>query len=203
MADIHKDTGVASSQPQVTSALQPELAAPSQHAEVGRPQEAVVGANTGAGAIPAQELPSNPIQPLQAAPPAYVESYVPQKQQPQNPDNQQMVTPLHLVSIQPTWIDCPYCRKRTMTRTEEHGEGMQIVVGAVLCLICICLAVVPCVAHWFEETEVYCSDKECNKIIGVIPHGGQIQLRGVDERMNVPSVHPAPQQPPMVAQPQH
>ncbi|KAI9898103.1 hypothetical protein N3K66_006463 [Trichothecium roseum] len=81
---------------------------------------------------------------------------------PMNPHAaQQKVTPLHLLSETPQWIDCHFCRQRTKTVVKKDGAGLQFLTGAVLCLVCICLAPLPCCLNWFEETHWYCSN--CNK----------------------------------------
>ncbi|KAI1660527.1 hypothetical protein F4813DRAFT_350208 [Daldinia decipiens] len=54
-----------------------------------------------------------------------------------------MVTPLDRLDKYPQWIDCPACKRRTRTNVTEEGGGMQIVVGALLCCVCPCLACLP------------------------------------------------------------
>lgn len=41
----------------------------------------------------------------------------------------EMVTPLQSLGENPTWIDCPFCRKRTMTRTSKEGSSAQTYVS--------------------------------------------------------------------------
>ena len=40
----------------------------------------------------------------------------------------QKVTPLHMLSESPDWIDCPMCHTRARTRVQTEGEGMQLYV---------------------------------------------------------------------------
>ncbi|KAI1407948.1 hypothetical protein F5Y13DRAFT_115371 [Hypoxylon sp. FL1857] len=84
------------------------------------------------------------------------------------------VTPLHQLNEFPTWIDCPYCKKRTMTKITKEDTSMQMVVGLVLCLFCVCLACAPCLCGWFQNTHIHCSS--CGARIATIPHDGPIQL---------------------------
>ncbi|KAI0838523.1 hypothetical protein F5Y06DRAFT_48470 [Hypoxylon sp. FL0890] len=84
------------------------------------------------------------------------------------------VTPLHLLPPEPTWIDCPYCKKQAMTKITTEGSSMQMAMGLVLCLFCICLACAPCMCGCFENTHIHCSN--CNTRVATIPHDGPIQV---------------------------
>ncbi|KAI1453637.1 hypothetical protein F4805DRAFT_442595, partial [Annulohypoxylon moriforme] len=85
--------------------------------------------------------------------------------------------PLQNLTDAPTWIDCPFCKKRAMTKISKEGSSMQMVMGFVLCLCCICLACLPCVCGWFETTHIYCTS--CDRRIATIPVDGPIQLAPV------------------------
>jgi len=77
------------------------------------------------------------------------------------------------------------------------------ILGAVLCLVCICLTCVPCCAGWFERTNISCA--RCNKLVAVIPYDGPIRVMPTVEQTLQPTqhaTHPKAQEP-MVATPQH
>ncbi|KAL2126519.1 hypothetical protein VTI74DRAFT_779 [Chaetomium olivicolor] len=161
----------------------------------------------------AQTTPAPAPQPIEAAPPAYTpvasspnppdanntasEMRAPVKGLPNLPADQNLakplpmppqqpilgVTPLNILGDQPQWIDCPFCQRRTMTRIGKEGTPMQLIAGALCCLFCVCLACVPCIAGWFEETKYYCS--QCHKKVAMRSDRGAITVYGPS--MVVPS----------------
>ncbi|ATY62271.1 LPS-induced tumor necrosis factor alpha factor [Cordyceps militaris] len=86
------------------------------------------------------------------------------------------VVPLHQLADTPQSVDCPFCHKRTKTVVKKEGGSMQFIVGGVLCLVCICLTCLPCMLHWFEDTDWFCS--ECNNKIAMRRNEGAIQVLG-------------------------
>uniref|UniRef100_A0A0B7KG97 LITAF domain-containing protein n=1 Tax=Bionectria ochroleuca TaxID=29856 RepID=A0A0B7KG97_BIOOC len=86
----------------------------------------------------------------------------------------QMVTPLASLGDHPQFIDCPFCNRRAQTRLNKKGGSMQIVVGAVLCLFCVCLTCLPCILHWCENTEYYCTN--CNQKLALRTYDGAMQV---------------------------
>ena len=50
------------------------------------------------------------------------------------------------------------------------------VAGVACCLLCVCLACVPCLAHWFEETNYFCS--QCNKKVAKRSDSGVMVVYG-------------------------
>ncbi|KAG5995726.1 hypothetical protein E4U54_002789 [Claviceps lovelessii] len=154
-------------------------------------------------AAPMAQTSDNTIQPVpQALPPPYdqaknssqdqspqgqnqnqiPQSQLPQYQNPQAqnyPQNAQpipTVIPLNQLSDQPQWIDCPFCHKRAMTVVRREGTSMQIVIGAVLCLVCVCLTCLPCLAGWFEDTQYRCSS--CNSMVALRRYDGPLEVLG-------------------------
>ena len=128
----------------------------------------------------------------------------------------QKVTPLHLLSERPEYVDCQFCKKRTRTRVETKGTALQVyvlvfysltstssgyplswsplltcddpgfsVTGAVLCFICICLTPLPCILHWFEQTNWYC--EQCGKQIATRTPNSQIYVIPPPEVASQPS----------------
>ncbi|KAI1759689.1 hypothetical protein GGR53DRAFT_512858 [Hypoxylon sp. FL1150] len=91
--------------------------------------------------------------------------------------NAPMVTPLHMLTENPTMIDCPFCRQRAMTRVTKEGTSTQTLAGVVLCLFCVCLACLPCVAGWCENVNIFCSS--CSNRVATIPHDGPLMLAPV------------------------
>ncbi|KAI1103392.1 hypothetical protein F4804DRAFT_310302 [Jackrogersella minutella] len=83
-------------------------------------------------------------------------------------------TPLQQLTENPTWIDCPFCKKRTKTKVTKEGTATQSLVGFILCLCCVCLACLPCMCGWFEITYICCSS--CNARVATIPVDGPLQL---------------------------
>ncbi|CAJ2502641.1 Uu.00g100350.m01.CDS01 [Anthostomella pinea] len=81
----------------------------------------------------------------------------------------QVVTPLHQLTDTPLWINCPFCNKRTKTQSSVEGTAMQILSSVLCCLICVPLVCLPCVCHWFEETNIFCS--ACRNRVAVISDG--------------------------------
>lgn len=100
-----------------------------------------------------------------------------------------MVVPLSRLTETPAMIDCPFCHRRAMTKTNKEGTPMQILAGAVLCIFCICLACVPCLAGWCEDTHIHCS--LCGKKVATIPHDGTIQVHDTEMNSHVPSQYAA------------
>lgn len=86
------------------------------------------------------------------------------------------VTPLNQLSNTPQWIVCPFCHRCTKTTVRQEGESTQIIVGAVLCLVCVCLACLPCMLHWFEDTVWHCS--ECKNKVAMRRNEGAIEIFG-------------------------
>ncbi|KAI1379206.1 hypothetical protein F4677DRAFT_361692 [Hypoxylon crocopeplum] len=105
----------------------------------------------------------------------------------------QRATPLHMLTAQPTWIDCPSCGRRTLTKTTTEGTSMQAVTGVLLCLFCVCLACLPCMCGWFENVHVYCSS--CNFKVATILHDGPVVTYGQPQQQQYPQQQ-QPQQPP-------
>ncbi|KAH6640118.1 hypothetical protein F5144DRAFT_504171 [Chaetomium tenue] len=163
-----------------------------------------------------QPQPAPATQDIEAAPPAYAPRTADEPANPNQAPNQQPapvkdmptdlnaeqpqspapmeaqqpvlgVIPIHQLGDQPQWIDCPFCHQRTMTRVATEGTSMQIVAGVLCCLLCVCLACVPCMAHWFEETNYFCS--KCHNKVATRPESGPIVVHGPVAA--VPSKHAA------------
>lgn len=114
----------------------------------------------------------------------------------------QKVTPLHLLSDRPEFVDCQMCEQRARTRVEKKGEGMQFLTGALLCLVCICLAPLPCCLHWFEQTNWYCD--KCGKQIATRTPESPVHVLPPPHALSVPSQYgPGPQGPPHGHPPPH
>ncbi|KAK3402411.1 hypothetical protein B0T20DRAFT_346455 [Sordaria brevicollis] len=102
------------------------------------------------------------IEEVSQPPPAYQPPTKMEQPQGQQPHLVPGVIPLeNLNGEMPQWIDCPFCQRRTQTRVDKEGSSMQILTGFLCCLVCVCLACVPCMAGWFEEYHYFCSG--CNK----------------------------------------
>ncbi|TQV98877.1 hypothetical protein V2A60_007423 [Cordyceps javanica] len=136
----------------------------------------------------------------QVLPPSYDQAKVaPQGVPVPGPNNgvPATVVPLNMLGDQPQPIDCPFCHRRTMTEIRKEGSSMQILVGALFCLVCVCLTCVPCLAHWFEDAEYRCS--QCKNMVARRRHDGPLEVLG--PQAAVYSQYGA--QPQMNAQPQH
>ncbi|KAK9771084.1 hypothetical protein SCAR479_12208 [Seiridium cardinale] len=104
-------------------------------------------------------------------------------------------TPLHLLGEASAIIDCPYCNQRAPTRVDEHDSSMTIVAGIGLGILCICAACLPCLLHWFQDVDHFCS--HCNQRVAHVPHGGIAQ---VIQPQQVPQGYTMEQQPQYGAQ---
>ncbi|KAI0121796.1 hypothetical protein F4814DRAFT_190769 [Daldinia grandis] len=104
--------------------------------------------------------------------------------------DQPMVTPLERLDEHPRWIDCPACKRRTRTKVEKEGGGMQILVGFFLCCVCPCLACLPCMGGWFENTRIICSDCQAN--VANISHDDRVQVVPRYRAIQQPSVYYQP-----------
>ncbi|KAI0196868.1 hypothetical protein F4808DRAFT_302766 [Astrocystis sublimbata] len=109
----------------------------------------------------------DPIDPVSAP----VARNVPKVVEEQNP---RMVTPLHKLTDSPTYIDCPFCHRRAMTRVSKEGDDMQCIASVLCCLICICLACLPHAAGWCENANIFCTS--CGNKVAVVPHDGAVQV---------------------------
>lgn len=145
---------------------------------------------------PAQQDPIQQ-QPLQHT--GIPDNYASKQAEAMNPNAVPLVTPVNMLQGEtPQYIDCPWCYQRALVTTERHGSSMQMLTGLVCCLICVCLACVPCIAGWFEETEYRCS--ACKKLVAKRDDNGAIHVHGppVLVPSNMPAapqpVHPAPAQ---------
>ncbi|KAH7322704.1 hypothetical protein B0I35DRAFT_407154 [Stachybotrys elegans] len=110
-----------------------------------------------------------------------------------NTGNADKVTRLTHLGPMPEWIDCPFCKQRTKTNVVQSGGGMQFLTGTLLCLVCICLAPLPCMLHWFEETQWFCTG--CNKVVATKRHDMPVQPVATYEEQHTDSRFQAPQQP--------
>ncbi|KAK4187728.1 hypothetical protein QBC35DRAFT_221251 [Podospora australis] len=162
MAELHSPSG----------APPPEYSPPA-------PQQSGV---TAAGAAPVVGTGEVPAPAVQSPPPAVTAE--PKggatAQQPMNagpyPPGTVLVTPITQMGEQTQLIDCPFCLKRTKIRVHKEGTAMQVVTGVLCCLLCVCLACVPCLAHWFENTEYYCAT--CNKKLAEETDDGHYSVFG-------------------------
>ncbi|OAA45077.1 LPS-induced tumor necrosis factor alpha factor [Metarhizium rileyi] len=63
----------------------------------------------------------------------------------------------------------------TVCPLNQLGEQPHV-VGAVLCLFCVCLACLPCLAGWFEDTVYRCS--RCHNTVAVRRDNGRVDIFG-------------------------
>ncbi len=69
----------------------------------------------------AAEQPAGPVRDLPA------DLNTPQQQSPMTPQHPVAgVTPLNQLGDRPQWIDCPFCKRRTLTRLDKEGTPMQM-----------------------------------------------------------------------------
>ncbi|ORY68405.1 uncharacterized protein BCR38DRAFT_481896 [Pseudomassariella vexata] len=120
------------------------------------------------------------VSPIQSPPAAHNGAPTPQHP----PQNIMMIqpTPLNGLGALPAVIDCPYCHRRTQTRVHEEDSSMTIVAGIALGCLCICLACLPCILHWCQNIDHYCTG--CNQRVVHIQHGGVPQV--IAPPQNVP-----------------
>ncbi|KAI1489128.1 hypothetical protein F5X96DRAFT_642342 [Biscogniauxia mediterranea] len=131
-----------------------------------------VHSDTPEGPAPVKSLPPSLIQEEYSPQPnASVAEKVPRIVE---EGNNRRVTPLNLLTKEPAWIDCPFCKRTSKTQCTTTGSNMQTVAGVLLCLFCICLACVPCMCGWCEKTTIFCAS--CGNKVATIPEDGQIQV---------------------------
>lgn len=148
-------------QPQAAPSVADIEAAPPAYAPRGTEEPADPNQVPGQQPAPVKEMPTNlNAQQPQSATPMAAQQPVPG------------VIPINQLGDRPQWIDCPFCNQRTMTRVTTEGTSMQIVAGVLCCLLCVCLACVPCMAHWFEETYYFCS--KCHNKVATRLESGTI-----------------------------
>ncbi|KAJ2976331.1 hypothetical protein NQ176_g5016 [Zarea fungicola] len=120
--------------------------------------------------------PTPQVEAHQVLPPTYDQSKAASQGMPVPGAGFATVVPLNMLGDQPQPIDCPFCRQRTMTEIRREGSSMQIIVGALFCLVCVCLTCVPCLAGWFEDMEYRCS--QCKNMVARRRHDGPLELLG-------------------------
>ncbi|KAI1175535.1 hypothetical protein F4777DRAFT_321626 [Nemania sp. FL0916] len=125
------------------------------------------------GPAPPTSLPPALIQEEYVAPAAApIADNIPQVVEVPNPPD---VTPLQHLTEEPTYIDCPFCNRRALTRITKEGDSQQSLASLVCCLICLCFACLPQLAGWCENVHVWCT--ACGRKVAMIPHnGGPVQL---------------------------
>lgn len=119
-----------------------------------------------------QHQPQTPLSPIP-------DSYAQKNTETMNPHHNgiPLVTPINMLQGEsPQWIDCPWCYQRTQVTVERHGTSMQMLTGILCCLFCVCLACVPCIAGWFEETQYSCGN--CKKLVARRDDNGTINVFG-------------------------
>ncbi|KAI0158125.1 hypothetical protein GGR57DRAFT_35924 [Xylariaceae sp. FL1272] len=109
--------------------------------------------------------------PKPIAPP--VVDYVSQVVELQNP-----VTPLWRLGPDPTYIDCPFCHNRAITRIVkarccEHTCQSRL-AGAVCHFVCICRTCMPCLAGRCKNCTIYCTS--CGNKVALIPRDGPVRV---------------------------
>ncbi|KAH9227930.1 hypothetical protein K456DRAFT_1765521 [Colletotrichum gloeosporioides 23] len=158
----------------------------------------IVAATADASPAPATELPADVRNVGQTTTTPPVEQQKGADQKPA-PPTIQGVTPLHMLGDKPQPIDCPFCMRRTMTIVDTEGTSMQMLAGALCCLLCVCLTCVPCIAGWCEDTHYSCGN--CHKRVATRPYDGPIQVFGPHGQMfpMVPSQY-EPMAPPVAEQ---
>lgn len=87
-----------------------------------------------------------------------------------------IITPLNQIGERTQWIQCPFCLQTSKIQVRKEGSTMQVVAGVLCCLLCVCLACVPCLAHWFEDTEYRCAT--CHKIVATENYDGIYKTHG-------------------------
>ncbi|GAW23121.1 hypothetical protein ANO14919_126710 [Xylariales sp. No.14919] len=103
--------------------------------------------------------------------------------------NPRMVTPLHRLTEDPAWIDCPFCKNITKTSVTKKGDSQQTLAAVICCLIFLPLVCVPGLCGWCENIHIFCS--ECRREVATIPHDGSIQVMAVGQEQGlVPSKYP-------------
>ncbi|KAF6798773.1 hypothetical protein CSOJ01_12662 [Colletotrichum sojae] len=136
--------------------------------------ESIATTMQGTGPAPTKDMPASLIQDenITSPPPTYQKAGPTITPLPAA----DAVTPLQMLGDKPQLIDCPFCQKRTMTDISKEGTSMQMVVGALCCLFCICLTCVPCIAGWFEDIHYSCG--HCHQRVATRPYNGTIQVFG-------------------------
>ncbi|WQF78567.1 Putative LITAF domain containing protein [Colletotrichum destructivum] len=180
--------------PEATPAPQP-LSAEIQPPPPAYAKEPPATTMDGSRPAPATEMPTSPSQPEQQQ---HTTTPAGQKSAPAPAPALATVTPLHMLGDEPAFIDCPFCQTRAMTNISKDGSGMQMVAGALCCLLCVCLTCVPCIAGWFEDTNYTCAN--CRKTVATRPYDGPIRVFGPQPYGAVPSQYQSP--PPPVAEKQ-
>ncbi|KAL0939645.1 uncharacterized protein CTRU02_206255 [Colletotrichum truncatum] len=160
------------SQPQTVTAEAPQVAAVQQPAPTHERDATTAATTQETSPAPATDLPTN-LNAHSMAPPTNEKG---NQSAALPPVMIQGVTPLHMLSDSPQWIDCPFCQSRTTTVVDTEGTSMQILAGALCCLVCVCLTCVPCLAGWCEDTHFSCSN--CRQRVATRPHDGPIQVFG-------------------------
>ena len=109
------------------------------------------------------------------------------------PGGTRMVARLDSLGDTPQDIDCPYCQRQTRTRVEQHASTMTILAGVLVGLFCICLAWIPCAAHFAYDKEWYCGS--CGAKLAYRQHESSPVVLHPQESSNYPAAAPQQQYP--------
>ncbi|KAI0906892.1 hypothetical protein F4824DRAFT_483087 [Ustulina deusta] len=120
------------------------------------------------GPAPSTSLPQALIQEEHIAPAvAPIADNMPHIIEERNPP---MVTPLNRLTATPAYIDCPFCKTRSLTRIEKEGDSQQTIASVLCCIFCLCFACIPHLAGWCENVNIFCTS--CHTKVAIIPHDG-------------------------------
>jgi len=97
------------------------------------------------------------------------------------------VTPPERLGEEPSYIDCPFCKKRTKTEVRHKNSTVTTLAWVICCILTGIGAFVPCLCGWCQDTDHHCS--ECKNMITHKPHDGTVEVKSPSQPYEIPTIY--------------
>jgi len=97
------------------------------------------------------------------------------------------VTPPERLGEEASYIDCPFCKKRTRTEVRHKNSTVTTLAWVICCILTGIGAFIPCLCGWCQDTDHHCS--ECKNMITHKPHNGTVEVKGPSQPYEIPTIY--------------